>query len=128
MLDINDGYSIIALFLALALCVCLQIPSQMSPQRSSIQTSHQMHAFQTNPKPCFAKPGEAPAMPMQSLHGPISCKHLLVSASEAQTSPSFPPPTVVVWLDKSPRESSSRRQTCSGKSREANLCTNPCRV
>ena len=93
---------IAALFLALVLCVCLQ--TLLKRRLKGLQTSCQMHAFLEFQAP-FAKPGEAPAKPTRSLRGPISCYHPLASASEAQTSPSFPP---------------------AAENQFANLCTNPC--
>ena len=73
-----------------------------------------MHASPENSRPCFAKPGEAPAKPTRSLRGPISCHHPLASASEAQTSPSFLPRAETWYLALATQEP-SRKQFAKAK-------------
>ena len=73
----------IALFLALVLRVCLE--TLLKRRLKGLQTSCQLHAFLE-----FQARLRSPAKPPWSR--PISCYHPLASASEAQTSPSFPPP------------------------------------
>jgi hypothetical protein len=74
---------------------------------NAAQTSPQ-NAFLEFQAP-FTKPGEAPAKPTRSLRGPISCYHPLASASEAQTSPSFPP-AAETWYLVLARQEPSRNQ------------------
>jgi hypothetical protein len=111
MLDIHDGYS--SLFLALALCVCLQTPFKC--RLKGLQTPHQTHAF-LEFQALFREAGEArrsPQSPREASVGQfpatLSLPHLRL-----KTSPSFLPPAETWYLSLA-RQEPPRNQFAKAK-------------
>ena len=123
MLDIHDGYS--------SVCgtgtLCLSSnAAQTSPQRSP----------NVSPGACLSRiPGPVSRSQAKPLRSPreVSVDQfpaITLSPPHLRLKPHLPffyllRHGILFWLHKSPRETSSRRQKCSAKPREANLCTNP---